>query len=412
MSNPTVQPVRPLGSSASSRVSAGSHVYSRDNVSRYSQRAKERSRGRRIRQVGIIALILLLVGAGSAIALGVAKQYVNDKIQNGAGTDYLKSLTGVLTDANAAKDPFNVLLLGTDGRPGEDTFRSDSIILAHVDPKKKTVALISIPRDSKVTYKGTTMKVTETHAYGGPEAVVTSVKDILGVEINYYAEISFEGMTNLVDAVGGIDIFVPEGDEVDDPEAGAVKIEAGQQHMDGAAALTFCRARHQFADGDYTRMRHQRMVLGALANKILNHMDVSKVPSLVDSLSSMLVTTMDVDDIMGVMSALKGMDTDNMWSANLPSYADATTTINGKSYVFLYEDQVKEMMKRVEAGEDPKGPQTMGESSGESTTIGQLTDISSKQWAAGETASGSSDSGSAESSSSSSSGSSSSSSSN
>lgn len=363
---------------------AGSRIYSRDNVSRYSERARQRKRGRRLRRVGLLTLVFVLIFGAGAAALTIGKTIINDKIQNGGGKSYLANLSSVLTDANAAKDPFNVLLLGTDGRPGEDTYRSDSIILAHVDPKKKTCALISIPRDTKVTYKGSTMKVTESHAYGGPKAVVTCVKDLLGVDINYYAEISFEGMTSLVDAVGGIDITVPEGDEVDDPEAGPVKIEAGQQHMDGTAALTFCRARHQFADGDYTRMRHQRMVLGALANKVLNHMDISKIPSMLDSLSSMLITSMSVDDIVGVITSLKGMDTDNIWSANLPSYADSTTMVNGKSYVFLYEDQVAEMMKRVEAGEDPKGPQTSGKSTGQSTTVGDLNNNSSDQWANGE----------------------------
>ncbi|QWT17731.1 LCP family protein [Collinsella sp. zg1085] len=359
---------------------AASRIYSRENVERYSQRARERRRGRVMRRVITTTIVLLFVLGGSALALNIAKSIINGSLHGDAG--YLNGLVGVLTDNNAAKDPFNILLLGTDGRPGEDTFRSDSIILAHVDPVKKTAALISIPRDTKVEYKGSTMKINETHAYGGPEAVVTAVKDLCGVDISYYAEVSFTGMVNLVDAVGGIDLTIPEGDAVDDPDAGDVPVPSGDQHLNGEMALVFSRARHQFGDGDYTRMRHQRMVLGALAKKILNNLDLTQVPALLDSLKEMLVTTMNVDDIIGVMTAMRGMDTNNIWSANLPSHAGSDTMINGKSYVFVYEEELKEMMALVEAGEDPKGPNSSGRK-GQSTTLGDLATNSSDDWTNG-----------------------------
>lgn len=368
---------------------AGSRIYSRENVGRYSERARQRGRSKVARRFFICTLVLVLVGGGAALAMTLAKSAINDSLNGKDG--YLSNLANVLTDANVSKDPFNVLLLGTDGRPGDTAYRSDSIILAHIDPKKKTAALISIPRDTKVEYKGTIMKVNETHAYGGPEAVVESVKNLCGVDINYYAEVSFDGMKALVDAVGGIDLYIPEGDAVDDPDAGPVKVESGQQHLNGEAALTFCRARHQFADGDYTRMRHQRMVLGALAHKVLNSMDVTQIPSLLNSLSEMLITTMNVDDIVGVIGSLKGMDTDNIWSANLPSHSGEDTYIDGKSYVFVDEDQLKEMMKRVEAGEDPKGPNSEGDSNA-GATLGDLKNNSSDHWASGEATTASSSS--------------------
>ncbi|MBY4797582.1 LCP family protein [Collinsella sp. AGMB00827] len=359
-------------------IGAASRIYSRENVGRYAERARQRRRSRRIRRALVSTFIILLLCTGSALAITVVKSIINGSLHGSSG--YLSGLAGILTDANAARDPFNILLLGTDGRPGETTYRSDSIILAHVDPVKKTAALISIPRDTAVEYKGETMKINETHAYGGPEAVVTAVRDLTGSNIAYYAEVSFTGLESLVDAVGGIDITVPEGDEVDDPQAGDMSIPAGSQHMDGATALTFSRARHQFADGDYTRMRHQRMVLGALAHKILNGLEITQIPALLESLSNMLITTMDVDDIVGVVTAMRGMDTSNIWSANLPSYTGADTFVDGKSYVFVYKDALREMMERVEAGEDPKGPNTSGKG-GTSTTLGDLNTRNNLSWA-------------------------------
>ena len=162
--------------------------------------------------------------------------------------------------------------------------------------------------------------------------------------------------------------------------------------MDGATALTYARCRYTYADGDYTRMRHQRQVLGALANQILNNFDPTKVIDLVNSLSNMLVTDMSVQDIVSTVNAMRGMDVDGIYSANLPSYADDSTMIDGVSYVFVYEDELKEMMARVDAGKDPKGPNTMGLSDGSSSTIGDLNNNTSEDYAYGTaTSSGGSD---------------------
>ena len=357
---------------------ASSRIYSRDNVDRYSQRARERRRGRTIKRGVICGIVGVLLCATGAAGLWLAN--VTSKLHN--SSVITSSLLSTLTDSDVAKEPFYILLLGTDGRPGEDTYRSDSIILARIDPQSKQATLISIPRDTKVTYKGSIMKINATHTYGGAEGVVDAVNELCfdgEQKISHYAEVNFDGMKELIDAVGGIDITVPEGDEVDDAEAGSVKIEAGEQHMDGEAALTFARARHQFTDGDYTRMRHQRMVLGALAKQILNNIDATKVVSLINSLSDMIITDMEPTDMVACINAMRGMDVDNIYSANLPSYAGDDTMIDGVSYVFVYETELKEMMERVDAGEDPEGPQSMGKT-GTGGTMGDLSNNSNKDW--------------------------------
>ena len=355
---------------------AGSRIYSRENVGRYAERARQRRRGKRIRRVVLCTILGVLVAGITASGLWVAN--LASKLNN--GEVITSSLLSTLADSEVTQDPFYVLLLGTDGRPGDESYRSDSIILARVDPTEKQVTLISIPRDTKVTYNGTIMKINATHAYDGAEGVVTAVNELCGVEISHYAEINFTGMETLIDAVGGIDINATDG--VDDPEAGAVVIEPGQQHMDGATALTYCRARHQYTDGDYTRMRHQRQVLGALANTMLNNLDVSKIPSILESLSDMVITDMSVQDIVSLVNAMRGMNTDNIWSANLPSWAGEDTYIDGQSYVFVYEDALKEMMERVDAGEDPQGPQSMGSSS-DSSTLADLANNDSSSFSSG-----------------------------
>lgn len=357
---------------------AASRIYSRENVARYSERARSRRRGKRIRNVVLVTVLALLAFVGTA-----AGMWFNRVVGNLNNASIITdNLLATLVDTNVTREPFYMLLLGTDGRPGEDTYRADSIILARVDPTEKKVALISIPRDTRIDYNGSTMKINAAHSYGGAEGMVEAVNQLCGVEISHYAEINFEGMKSLIDAVGGIDINATDG--VDDPEHLEITIEPGWQHMDGATALTYARARYQYADGDYTRMRHQRQVLSALANKLLNEMDVTNIMGIIESLSNMVVTDLSPQDIVSLVTAMRGMDTDEIWSANLPSWAGEDTYIDGQSYVFVHEVELAEMMERVDAGEDPQGPQTMGTGGeGQGATTGDLANNSSDDWAYG-----------------------------
>lgn len=356
---------------------ASSRIYSRENVGRYSERARQRRRGRMIKRGvlgGLLAVLLVgVVGVGAWFTRVVDNLGGNGLIDGG--------IRAILSDSDVAREPFYVLLLGTDGRPGEEVYRSDSIILARIDPTEKSASLISIPRDTMVVYNGETMKINATHAVNGPQGVVEAVNDLCfngEQKISHYAEINIEGMEDLIDAVGGIDLEATE--EVDDPEHLDIKIEKGFQHMDGATALTYARCRYTYADGDFTRMRHQRQVLSALAKKILNDLDPATIMGTVEELSKVVITTLGVQDIVSVANAMRGMDVENdMYVANVPSYADETTNVNGVSYVFVYEDKLAEMMQRLDAGENPEGPQTMGEDTSGASTAGDImTDSSSE----------------------------------
>lgn len=355
---------------------ASSRIYSRENVTRYSERARQRRRGKIVRRsiLGVVLAALLL-------GVGVAGAWFIRVTGNLTGNGFINSgFLQILNDSDVAREPFYMLLLGTDGRPGEEVYRSDSIILARIDPVEKRAALISIPRDTKVVYKGETMKINATHAVDGPEGVVSAVNQLCfngEQKISQYAEINFEGMQQLIDAVGGIDINATEG--VDDPKHLDIKIEPGFQHMDGPTALTYARARYQYADGDFTRMRHQRQVLGALASKILNDLDPAAIMGTVESLSEVVITTLTPQDIIAVANAMRGMDVEkDMYVANIPSYADME---NGVSYVFVYEERLAEMMARVDAGEDPQGPQTMGDDTSGDSTLGDITGASDEEGA-------------------------------
>ena len=130
---------KPITESRRPSTGAQAKIYSRDNVARYSERARQRRRGHTVRRVALIAVLGVLLSATTAAGLWFAT--IMGKL--GDSNVITDNLRQILVDTDEAKDPFYVLLLGTDGRPGEDTYRADSIILARIDPTQKQATLIS-----------------------------------------------------------------------------------------------------------------------------------------------------------------------------------------------------------------------------------------------------------------------------
>ena len=339
----------------------GTDVARQPAASSYSRRATQddylRTRAKKKRRkkivVGIVAVLAALtigVGAAAFAYIGV----LNGKLTGNVGED----LKGVLADSTAPTDPFYILLMGVDksqerADSGEfgDNFRSDSMILARVDPQNKKMTLISIVRDTYVNIDGYGQnKINAAHALGGPALTVKTVSEFAGVPISHYAEIDFDGFKAAVDALGGIDVNVPM--TIDDEDAGGY-VAAGEQTLDGDQALILCRARHaydQIGAGDFYRAANQRMVMGAVAKKLLSS-DVGTIASTVTSLCDYIDTDMSVTDIIAVASAMRGMDT----SADIYSSMNPTISSyeNGVWYEYSNNEAWKTMMKRVDAGETP-----------------------------------------------------------
>ena len=140
-----------------------------------------------------------------------------------------------------------MLLMGTDksedrDASGEfgDAYRSDSMMLARIDPQQKKVTLVSIERDTLVDIDGYGInKINAAYALGGPSLAVKTVSEFAGVPISHYAEINFDGFKAVVDALGGVDVNVSI--DIDDPEAGG-SLSAGEQAINGDQALILCRS--------------------------------------------------------------------------------------------------------------------------------------------------------------------------
>lgn len=176
---------------------------------------------------------------------------------------------------NVTREPFTVLITGVDTRDNsiDENGRSDSIMVAKVDPKNKTVDLVSLPRDSYVDSTCTGGKDKLTHSsLGSMNCIIDDVEQLLDVEIDYYVKVNFYAVIEAIDAVGGIDVDVESSfcgqDENDN--LNAYCFDAGPTHMNGAEALSYARERKSFSDGDYARTRHQQQVIDGFVDSLVN----------------------------------------------------------------------------------------------------------------------------------------------
>ena len=215
--------------------------------------------------------------------------------------------------ANAVSDitntPFNVLISGSDTRGGfDENGRSDVIMVATINPKTSTVLLTSIPRDYYVTttcdaadgcQEGALDKITHTGIHG-TNTTKRTVEKLLGIEINYTFKVGFDTVTDIVDAVGGIDVTVAPGYAVSSFYT-LPGVHEGVNHLNGEHALAYARERYAYSEGDRQRTKNQQQVLMAIMDKVTSPAIVTNYASIMDSMANTFSTTMSNDEITSLI---------------------------------------------------------------------------------------------------------------
>ncbi|MBU4555625.1 MAG: LCP family protein [Actinobacteria bacterium] len=316
-----------------------------------------RTRRRKRVAMGCLSLVLIFL-ALAAVAGVFYVRSINSKMQDTFKTD--KKADAALDKPVAEKrgEPFYVLLMGVDSREIGEAARSDTLIIARIDPKQQRVTLVSIPRDTRVSIPGHgKTKINAAHAYGGPALVIETVKDITGLPISHYAEVDFKGFKDVVDALGGVTVTVPE--DIYDMKAAnhvtsAAKLSAGTQVLDGAHALTFVRSR-QFPRGDLQRIENQQTFLKAVLKESLKPGNVLRLPSVVSAIADSATTDLSVGDLLSIANQMKGMDSDALEAVTMPG---APQMIGGGSYVVMDEEGFASMIERVKTGQPAEATDT------------------------------------------------------
>lgn len=348
----------PAANAAFSR-QAGTSKYSRNNSNYSSRTARKSSRVKKIVAGVVAAMVLAVVGCGTAVAMWMNS--VNDSLTKGDKTEEeLTAISDALADSTSFDEPFYMMLIGSDRREGDDAMgaRSDTNIVVRIDPQENKATLVSIPRDTMIDIDGYgTNKFNAAYNYDGAAGAIREASQLLGVEISHYAEVNFEELISLVDVVGGVDVVVDEriddtdaDNTTDNPNGERIIIEAGEQHLNGEQALVFARSR-AYVDGDFTRAANQRKLIEALVNKVLA-MPVTDLPNVIQSAAKSVTTDLSVNDIISLAQQFQGAGDMTIYSAMVPSI---TGYYNEISYVFTDESALETMMQMVENGEDPSG---------------------------------------------------------
>ena len=200
---------------------------------------------------------------------------------------------------DVTKDPFIVYISGSDSRGSVyDTARSDVNIIAAINPTKRKVLLVSIPRDYYVQLHGTTgVKDKLTHAgVYGIDMSINTIEDLLGIDINYYTKVSFNTVVNLVDTIDGIDF----NSDMAFSKDGCNYVE-GNNHVDGKCALRFARERKIYETGDRQRGQNQQTVITAIINKMTNPKYLIRYDKILKNIEGTIETNMSYDEITNLV---------------------------------------------------------------------------------------------------------------
>jgi LCP family protein required for cell wall assembly len=211
------------------------------------------------------------------LALSLVLFMVSANQQSGKVTDATKA---ALDDSgNMLTSPNNILVLGSDRRPGEERGRADTIMLMRYGGGK--AARLSIPRDTLVNIPGTgPSKINAAYAIGGPPLMIETVKQFLGIEVNHLVEIDFKGFVKFVDALGGVKMTF-ETCIRSRFEGRVHRFKKGENKLNGEEALDIVRIRKNEcapAESDLTRARRQQQFLEAVKGKLFNPLTFPRYP--------------------------------------------------------------------------------------------------------------------------------------
>ncbi len=202
----------------------------------------------------------------------------------------------------------NILLLGTDQRPGQSNWRTDTIILLTINQSEKTVGMLTIPRDLYVNIPSIGKQRINTADFygeyyhypgGGPNLIKTTIEQNLGIRVHYYVRGGFDAFRQAIDLLGGVDIAVDcplyEQDFYDDYGHATLNFQPGMQTMDGVTALRYARSR--YTTNDYDRGRRQRQVILAMWDKATSLNLLPKWPQLFQEMSGSIQTDLSPTEL-------------------------------------------------------------------------------------------------------------------
>jgi LCP family protein required for cell wall assembly len=295
----------------------------------------------------LVVFLTIIVVAFPASIYGYVYFKLKTIQDNSINIDSLNS-----NDYKSDKSITNILLLGTDARPGEEKSRSDAMMILTLDNKNKSIKLTSLNRDTFVDIPGHgEQKLTHAYVYGEAEMLIDTIEQNFELDIQHYATVDFNSFIDVIDALGGVEVevqkseirelnkFIPETYRWSkNKDKGSIEYiqNSGNQKLNGYQALSFSRIRKN--DSTAERDRRQRDVIQALINEAKD-LPKSKYPGVVNSLLPYVKTNMNPNTIISLGTQLIGIGNLDLKSIEFPMNIDKGRKIGNSGFVIPFDSE-------------------------------------------------------------------------
>ncbi|MGM9986693.1 MAG: LCP family protein [Bacillaceae bacterium] len=269
-----------------------------------SNRRKRRLRKRRVFMVIMIPILIVILGIGTygGVIYSTAKKAWNSsQEQLERGNKSVKRSHVV----DPSKDNVSLLIVGVDSsekrsktHPGPE--RTDAMMVATFSHEDPAIQLVSIPRDTYtyIDVEEKKDKINHAHAFGGMDAAIDAVENLLDIPIDYYVKVNFDAFKDVVDTIGGIEVDVPVTftEQNSQDQKGAITLKKGLQTLNGEQALALARTRK--IDSDAMRGQRQMLVVDAIFKKLVSFKSITKAGNLIEAVQDDIHTNLAFNDMI------------------------------------------------------------------------------------------------------------------
>ncbi|KOR24262.1 LCP family protein [Clostridium sp. L74] len=297
------------------------------------KKSSKRKKRRTLKIIIVIFTFIILLGVlGYFYLLGFTN---NSKLGEGK----------INTKKAEAGEPVNILVMGVDvgdpnSKEASDPKRTDTMLVVNYNPKTKEISIVSVPRDTRVTMNGKKIKINSAHAVNGVNGSIEAVENLLGIEINNYAKVDYEGFRKVIDSIGGVEMDITRNMNYDDPSQNLhIHFQKGTTvHLDGKKAEEFFRWRKNnngtgLADGDLGRIENQHKFISKVIEKVKSPSIIPKIPNILSTIPDYIETDMAPEEIIKYGYAVTKGDKSNI---NMITLKGEAKYIGNVSY-FIYD---------------------------------------------------------------------------
>lgn len=291
--------------------------------------------------------------------LEASHEGLDDELRSLYQVEIEERIQSVTQTTNVTEKPFIVYLTGIDTYGTVSAIsRADVNLAVCVSPKQKQILMVSIPRDTQVNLhkNGKMDKLTHSAMYGIDETIST-IEDFLDLKVNYYAKTNFSGITNIIDALGGVTIDSPYAFKT---LHGNYQIVKGKNEMDGNKALCFVRERHALPNGDFDRGRNQQRLLKAMISKAISPKIITNYSQILQAIEGCFETNMTSDEIKSLiymqLDDMAKWETFNVQLSGDSKISYKTYSMKGKKCYTMIPSKnslngIKKAIDKIENGE-------------------------------------------------------------